>query len=246
MFIRYFLRAAALAAGLLTWSLQAQAQISVPLPSAPPANAIINLQGRQTSGQLTVPVDKSQLLHVDQAFGEISVGNKDIADVVPLSRNLVYVLGKKRGATNFTISDQGGNIVAIVDVLVTFDADSLRRSLGDVLPEEKVTVKAAGDSLVLTGLVSSADRLRQVTSIAERYAPGAVTNLLSLGASQQVLLQVRFAEVQRSALTDLGANFSFAYVNGNLASALVSGKGTPATAFGAATATLTDNLLYDL
>jgi hypothetical protein len=85
------------------------------LPNVPPSTPVINLEGRQTSGQLTVPVDKSQLLHVDQQFGEISVGNKDIADVVPLSRNLIYVLGKKRGATNLTISDQAGNVLSVVD-----------------------------------------------------------------------------------------------------------------------------------
>src|SRR5262245_36420851 len=71
----------------------------LPLASAPSAPPVINLEARQTTGQLTVPVDKSQLLHVDQTFGEISVGNRDVADVVPLTRNLIYVLGKRRGST---------------------------------------------------------------------------------------------------------------------------------------------------
>src|SRR6185295_15569746 len=80
--------------------LQPNAQSGMlPLPSTPPNAPVINLEVRQTTGQLAVPVDKSQLLHVDQTFGEISVGNRDIADVVPLTRNLIYVLGKKRGAT---------------------------------------------------------------------------------------------------------------------------------------------------
>jgi len=225
--------------------LQSQVQ-SAPLANVPPSTPVINLQARQTSGQLSIPVDKSQLLHVDQVFGEISVGNKDIADVVPLSRNLIYVLGKKRGATNITLSDQAGNVLAVVDVLVTFDADALKRSLVDVLPEEKVTIQPAGDSLILSGTVSSSDRLRQVLAVAERYAPGAVTNLLSIAGSQQVLLQVRFAEVQRSALADLGANFVLQYQNGNGAYALASGLGTPATAFGAIAGQLTDNLSYNL
>jgi pilus assembly protein CpaC len=165
---------------------------------------------------------------------------------VPLSRNLIYVLGKKRGATNLTISDQAGNIISVVDVLVTFDSDALKRSLADVLPEEKIAIQPAGDSLILSGQVSSPDRLRQVLAVAERYAPGAVTNLLSLAGSQQVLLQVRFAEVQRNALTDLGANFSFAYQKGTGNLALVTGQGTPLSAFGAITGQLADSRSYDL
>ena len=87
----------------------------LPLPSTAPAAPVINLEARQTTGQLTVPVNKSQLLHVDQVFGELSVGNQAIADVVPLTRNLIHVLGKTRGATNLTISDPTGNVIAVVD-----------------------------------------------------------------------------------------------------------------------------------
>jgi pilus assembly protein CpaC len=236
-------------AGLVLAGLPLTAQAQTPalgLANVSPSTPVINLENRQTSGQLSIPIDKSQLLHVDQAFGEISVGNKDIADVVPLSRNLIYVLGKKRGATNLTISDQAGNILSVVDVLVTFDANALKRSLADVLPDENVTIQTGGNSLILSGQVSGPDRLRQILAVAERYAPGAVTNLLSLGGSQQVLLEVKFAEVSRNALTDLGANFAFSYQKGNGTLALGSGQGTPSTAFGAVAAALTDSRSFDL
>src|SRR5215475_4454394 len=126
MTIRGLIWSAAIFIAVLPLAARAQAPT---VPNVPPSTPVINLEARQTSGQLTVPVDKSQLLHVDQQFGEISVGNRDVADVVPLTRNLIYVLGKKRGATNLTISDQTGNVLSVVDVLVTFDADSLKRSL---------------------------------------------------------------------------------------------------------------------
>jgi pilus assembly protein CpaC len=228
--------------------LAAQAQTAAPaLPNVPPATPVINLESRQTSGQLSIPADKSQLLHVDQAFGEISVGNKDIADVVPLSRNLIYVLGKKRGATNITISDQAGNILSVVDVLVTFDANALKRSLADVLPEEKVTIQTGGDSLILSGEVSGPDRLRQILAIAERYAPGGVTNLLSLGGSQQVLLEVKFAEVSRNALTDLGFDLSVLHGNnGNSLAYSPINAVAISPSLGKIVGELTDNRSYDL
>jgi pilus assembly protein CpaC len=239
------MRNCVLALGLIlaSLSLGAQAQTPLapagqamqgmlPLPSAPPMSPVINLEARQTTGQLTVPVDKSQLLHVDQVFGELSVGNQMIADVVPLTRNLIYVLGRQRGATNLTISDQTGNVIAVIDIIVAYDVDALRRGLSDIVPGEQVTIRPAGDALVLSGQVSSTDRLRQVLAVAERYAPGGITNMLSVGGPQQVMLQVRFAEVQRSALQDIGTNLAVLFNGSDGIFAVASGSGVSPDAFG--------------
>ena len=218
----------------------------LPLPSAPPMSPVINLEARQTTGQLTVPVDKSQLLHVDQVFGELSVGNQMIADVVPLTRNLIYVLGRQRGATNLTISDPTGNVIAVVDIIVAFDVDALRRGLSDLVPGEQVNIRPAGDALILSGQVSSSDRLRQILTVSERYAPGGITNMLSVGGSQQVMLQVRFAEVQRSALKDLGANFLLSYGGNDSGAAVATGSGVSPDAFGVIGGLLSDGRGFDL
>lgn len=225
-------------AALLFASPTMAAQAGIPMASASPQ--IIDIMAQQSSGQIAVPVDKSQLVRVERNFGEISVGNREIADVVPLTRNLIYVLGKKRGATNLTVADNAGNIIAVVDVTVTHDLDALRQSLAAVVPDENITIRHAGDALVLTGQVSSADRLRQILAVAERYAPGAVTNLLSLGASQQVMLQVRFAEVQRNALKNLGVNFIGRLTPAEGSVELNTGTGIPADAFGAVIGLLGD------
>jgi pilus assembly protein CpaC len=218
----------------------------LPLPSAPPMAPVINLEARQTTGQLTVPVDKSQLLHVDQVFGELSVGNQMIADVVPLTRNLIYVLGRQRGSTNLTISDPIGNVIAVVDVIVAYDIDALQRALTDVVPGEQVTIRPAGNSLILTGQVSSTDRLRQVLAVAERYAPDGITNMLSVGGPQQVMLQVRFAEVQRSALKDIGANFLLQYFGNDSIGTIATGTGVSPDAFGIIDGFLSDGRSFNL
>ena len=241
MSIQQFL--AAIGVALLVLAPTAKAQTGLPpgLNAAPASPNIVNLQAQQTSGQLTVPIDKSQLLHVDRNFGEISVGNKEVADVVPLTRNLIYVLGKRRGATNLTISDEAGNIIAVVDVIVTFDIEAMRQSFSALVPDETIAVRPAGNALVLTGQVSSSDRLRQILAVAERYAPGGVTNMLSIGASQQVLLQVKFAEVQRNALKNLGANFIGRLTPAEGSVELNTGQGIPADAFGAVIGLFGDN-----
>ncbi|MDE2184288.1 MAG: type II and III secretion system protein family protein [Alphaproteobacteria bacterium] len=198
------------------------------LSSAP----MTDVRSGQTSGQIYVPVAKSQLLHVDQSFREINVGDKDIADVLPLSRNLIYVLGKKYGTTNLTIRRAGGQIIAVVDVVVTYDIDGLKQRLHELMPDENINVVPAGDAISLDGTVSSADHLHQILTIADHYAPGKVANLLSLSGTQQILLQVKFAEVSRNAEQELGINTKLQYTAGGDAITSATGVGTAANAFG--------------
>jgi pilus assembly protein CpaC len=209
-------------------------------PLAPPQPNIVTIEAGRSAGQIVVPAGKSQLLNVDQQFTDISIGNAEIASVVPLSRNLIYLLGLQLGTTNLTISSAGGDVIAVVDVVVTYDVAGLQRTILDVAPEETIDVSPAGDSLLLQGNVSSVDNLRKVVAVAERYAPGAVTNLLSVGGSQQVLLEVRFAEVQRNTLQALGANFDYLLDDGTNLVEIITGVGIAPDAFGAAGGLLTD------
>ena len=167
---------------------------------------VINISSGRTIAQIVVPENKSRIIHFSQSFSRVHVGSGDIAEIVPLSGSSIYVLGKKRGSTNLTLTNGSNGVVAVVDVTVTYDVDGLRQQLAEILPTESIEIHPAGDALVLSGHVTSADHLRTIVSLAERFAPGAVTNLLSLYGSQQVLLEVKFAEVQRSALLNMGLN----------------------------------------
>jgi len=166
----------------------------------------ISVGSGRAIAQIVVPADKSRIIHFDQSFSRVHVGSGDIAEVVPLSSSNIYVLGKKRGSTNLTLTNGANGVVAVVDVTVTYDVDGLRRQLAELLPTESIEIRPAGDAVVLSGHVSSADHLRTIMAVADRFAPGQVTNLLSLSGSQQVLLEVKFAEVQRSALLNMGLN----------------------------------------
>jgi pilus assembly protein CpaC len=221
--------------GLALWTAGAWAAHGAVLPSA----QVTDIRVGQTAGQIVVSLDKSQLLHVAQAFSEISVGNKEIADVLPVSHNLIYVLGKKYGTTNLMISGPNGRVLAVVDVVVTYDINGLKQRLHDLVPDENITVGPAGDAISLSGQVSSADHLRQILAIANHYAPDKIADMLTLGGSQQVLLEVKFAEVQRSALKDLGVTTALTNSgNGSITSAI--GTGTASTAFGSITGAFTN------
>ena len=177
-----------------------------------------------------VPVGKSQLLHVDRPFSQVLIGSQDTADVLPMNGNTLYVLGKKAGATNLTLYDAHHTLVAVIDLLVGADAAGLREQLATLLPREHISVRTAGDSLVLEGQVANAIAAERAVKVAETYAPGKVINFLSLGAPQQVLLEVRFSEMQRNTAKSLGIR-SLAFSNtGNFVSG--TGDTAPSNSFG--------------
>jgi pilus assembly protein CpaC len=175
-----------------------------------PGNAelveVINLTGSETPyvGEITVPSGKSMVLRFSMPVSEASIGNPDTADIVPLTDQSVYVLGKMRGSTNLTLVGRDKRVLGVLDVQVSYDTLNLKRRLHDMLPGEAIEVRANGDSIVLSGKVSSNAAMMRALQIAEPFAAEKIVNAMELGASQQVMLQVRFAEVERSASKALG------------------------------------------
>ncbi|WP_294122162.1 type II and III secretion system protein family protein [Sphingomonas sp.] len=156
------------------------------------------------AGELAVPVNKSQVLRTDRPFAKALIGSPDIADVLPLSDRSLYVLGKKMGTTNLTLYDRRNMLIAVIDVAVGPDVIGLKRQLSELMPNDTVGARIANESIVLEGVVSSGPAADRAVQLAETYAPGKVINLLSIGSSQQVMLEVRFSEIKRGALKDLG------------------------------------------
>src|ERR1700741_2824808 len=93
------------------------------------------------AGEFVVPLNKSQVLKVDQPFTELLIGNPEIADVVALTNQSVYVLGKQLGTTNLTIYGPRRQLLAVLDLVVSYDVDSLKAKLDEVLPGEAIEVR---------------------------------------------------------------------------------------------------------
>lgn len=171
---------------------------------AVPVSAQVALASGVNAGELDVPVNKSQVLRADRAYSKALIGNPDIADIVPISATSVYVLGKKPGTTSLTLYDRANHLIAVVDVVVGPDVTTLKRQLSDLLPSDSIAARMSNDSVILEGMVHDAVEADKAVQIAETFAPGKVVNMLSLGSAQQVMLEVRFAEVSRSAADQIG------------------------------------------
>ena len=164
---------------------------------------------RGTSSALEVPMNRAVVVESDQPFAELSIANPAIADISSLSDRTIYVLGKAPGLTTLTLLDANGRLITNVDVRVASDISEFKERLRQILPGEKIEVRTANDGIVLSGTVSSAARLQRAMDLAERYAPERVSNLMVVGGIQQVMLKVRFAEMQRTVSKSLSASLAF-------------------------------------
>ncbi len=170
-----------------------------------PASArswIDDLTGSRTA--TSVKIDDLIVMRTDKAFKEVRVANAEIADVVVLTDQSFHVMGKKGGKTNVMLYDTNKQLIDIITVNVGYDLAELKRSLFETLPGEKVEVRPMGGGVYLSGEVSSPSIVSKAEKIAEAYAPGKVTNALSVNDSHQVMLEVRFVEASRDAVKELG------------------------------------------
>ncbi|MEO6256611.1 MAG: pilus assembly protein N-terminal domain-containing protein, partial [Sphingomicrobium sp.] len=142
------------------------------------------------AGELVVPINKSQVLRSDRPYAKALIGNPEIADVLPLTNQSLYVLGKKNGTTSLTLYDRSNMLIAVVDVVVGPDVTTLKRQLSELMPSDQISARISNDAVVLEGIVGSAPAADRAVQIAETYAPGKVVNLLSIGSAQQVMLEV--------------------------------------------------------
>ena len=157
------------------------------------------------AGGLEVPINKSQVVTSDRAISRAMVGSAEIADVLPISDRSIYVLGKSSGTTSLTLYDRNNQVIAVMDVTVGPDVDGIRGELAALMPGEEVNARLSAGSVILSGYVSDAGAASRASRIAEAFAGDKVVNLLSVGGSQQVMLEVRFAEVNRNIGSQFGA-----------------------------------------
>lgn len=194
-----------------------------------------------TSSTLQVALNRAIVVESDTPFAELSIANPGIADLSSLSDRTIYVLGKAPGTTTLTLFDAAGRLITNVEVQVTPDLSEFKQRLRQILPGEKIEVRSANDGIVLSGVVTSAQKLQRALDLAERYAPERVSNLMSVGGIQQVMLKVRFAEMQRSVSKSLSSSLSLS--GGLFGNDIgVSGGSGTLTTSGSNTAALTGGL----
>lgn len=166
--------------------------------------------------RVKVTVNKSRTFKVDTAFATIVAGSPDIVDVKSLSDHLIYVQGKQTGTTNVILFDSSMKQIGILDVEVVIDTGNLQQNIRTSTGGQGIRVSASEGQVVLSGTAADAVVAERAMAIATSTVAkgGVVVNAMSVAAPQQVMLEVRFLEVNRDAGRDLGVNLYAANANG--------------------------------
>jgi pilus assembly protein CpaC len=192
---RFVVRNAVVAAlagtALLSTAIQAQAQAQPALP------------------RVALTAGRSTVLNTEFDVTRIAVTNPAIADATVVQPREILIDGKAPGTISLIV--WGGSQRTQYDIVVEQPTPALEQQLKQLFPAEAIGVAINADAIILSGRVSTTEVMLRAAEVARASAPKAnVINMLAVpGASgaQQVMLQVRFAEVNRRALTELGASF---------------------------------------
>ena len=164
-------------------------------------------QQSQGSAPLRVMVGKSLLINTTERLRRISLTDPAIAYATVITPTQILVHGKSPGEVSLLIWDELERSRSF-DLRVDVDVSACAEEEHRVFPDEQITVTPSRAAIVLSGHVSTEDVAKRAGDLASAYSPK-VVNVLTFGpvGSQEVLLQVKFAEVDRSALTQMGINF---------------------------------------
>lgn len=171
---------------------------------------------------LDLKVGGTAFLDAPHAVRRTSVINPDIADIVVISPKELYVYGKNPGYTTLILWEEDQK-KTLLDVIVSLDLTALKEKIHGLFPREEIQVHGSETGVLLSGTVSGPEVVEQVLRLTRTFIPalaevedsaagtgfsgGGITNLLNIGGVQQVMLEVKFAEVTRTSDKDWQAGF---------------------------------------
>ncbi|MGD0215737.1 MAG: type II and III secretion system protein family protein [Terriglobales bacterium] len=195
-------------------------------PAAQSATATASTSGQSvTAGAapLRVMVGKSLLINTTERLKRVSVTDPSVADALVVTPTQVLVNGLSPGEVSLLIWDElerSRSFDLRVDVDITAASEEMHR----LFPNEQISVTPSRNAIVLSGHVTTEDVAKHAGALASAYSKN-VVNVLTFGpvGAQEVLLEVKFAEVDRTAMTQLGINL-FSTGAGNTPASITTGQ----------------------
>ena len=177
---------------------------------------------------LALETGQNRLLLLSEPIGRVSVADPKIADLKVITPTQLLLTSRGVGSTDLTLWNKRDEALVIA-LLVTRNLDRLRSQLLEFFPTEKISVSAAGDLIVLSGEVSDVRIPERAAEVAQLHADK-IANLIHVVGNQQVQLEVKFAEVSRNGLRELGLNIFHQDAGGRFVAGMAA-PSVPADAF---------------
>ncbi len=174
--------------------------------------------------EMALEAGQNRLLLLSEQISRVAVADPSVADLKVVTPTQVLLTAKGPGTTDLTLWNRTDQPLVIA-LQVARSVEPLKKQLRELFPREKVSVSAAGDLVVLSGEVSDVRIPERMAEIARLHAKQ-VANLISVTGTHQVQLEVRFAEVSRSALKAIGTNLFGNSKSGDKVGGLVGPKNT--------------------
>ncbi|MGI9451726.1 MAG: type II and III secretion system protein family protein, partial [Geminicoccaceae bacterium] len=181
------------------------------LRTAPsPDNKLVELVETPSDQALHLSVGRGQLLNLGTSVTDVFVADPNIADVRVVSQKKLFVHGNTLGRTNIFGISASGDVVFGIDLQVVPDAKAAQAQLQAAAPNSKANIQLVSDKLVAEGMVNDVGEAMQVAALSEQLTAteGPTANNTVISGSQQVNLRVRFAEVSRDDVVNLGVNWN--------------------------------------
>lgn len=204
-------------------------------PVAMTAAGTASAQGIVKPAQtIVLSIGRGELISVPGAMSDVFIANDQIADVQVKSQRQLYVFGKTGGETTVYASNAAGDIVWSANVRVGNNISSVDQMLALAMPEAKISVATMGtNTVLLTGTIAAPEDAAEAERLVQAFV-GEDSNVISrlkMATPLQVNLQVRFAEVSRSLVREIGGNLAtFDYTRSNFRFGI--GNGRPLTTGG--------------
>jgi pilus assembly protein CpaC len=162
----------------------------------------------QAAEDLRLTIGKSVSIDYPSDIRQISTSDPAIVDANPVSTREILLQGKGLGVATMVVWSKEGQRT-FYNVTVDLNVDSLRRTIRDSFPGETVDVRTSRDAITLSGTVSGKDTAERIAALAGTYAKTVVNNLNvnSAPVARQILIRVKFAELDRNTAQDYGINF---------------------------------------
>jgi len=170
------------------------------------AERLIQISGARRTVSVTIAVGKTEDVHVDAPFSDITVGDPEVADVAPLTDQTLSILAKKIGTTRVTVYADGKRQLGIFDIEVSYDVSRLATEIRSAVGPG-IRVSSVNGRIMLSGSAPDAATLDKAVVIARQFAPE-IINTVRVASPQQVMLEVRFVEASRQASRELGVQWN--------------------------------------
>ena len=159
---------------------------------------------------LSLGIGKSVIVDLPRGVKDVLVADPKIANAVIRSPQRAYIIGASVGQTNVVFFDADGQQIAGYDIAVKRDLNGVRAALRQMLPAAGIQIDGVGESVMLTGSVSTPIEAQQAGDVAARLVGGAdkVVNSIVVRGRDQVMLKVSVAEVRRDIVKQLGIDLS--------------------------------------